>query len=145
MNLIDMKNIIAPSVLSADFAHLERDIKMLNDSECAWMHLDIMDGVFVPNLSFGFPVVESISLSNFLGRVNDSTIPIRRAVTGSPIKPRTVARVPVPNGAEGNEDTDFNTMRTRGITTGRKDFPAEGASLTFSTMSWSLSLGAGSI
>ncbi len=61
MNLIDMKNIIAPSVLSADFAHLERDIRMLNDSECAWMHLDIMDGVFVPNLSFGFPVVESIA------------------------------------------------------------------------------------
>ena len=56
-----MKHIIAPSVLSADFGNLERDIKMLNASECAWMHLDIMDGVFVPNISFGFPVVESIA------------------------------------------------------------------------------------
>ena len=56
-----MKHIIAPSVLSADFGNLERDIKMLNASECAWLHLDIMDGVFVPNISFGFPVVESIA------------------------------------------------------------------------------------
>lgn len=56
-----MKHIIAPSVLSADFGNLERDIKMLNASECAWMHLDIMDGVFVPNISFGFPVVERIA------------------------------------------------------------------------------------
>lgn len=56
-----MKNIIAPSVLSADFGNLARDIEMLNASECAWMHLDIMDGVFVPNLSFGMPVVKSIA------------------------------------------------------------------------------------
>ena len=56
-----MKNIIAPSVLSADFGNLARDIEMLNNSECTWLHLDIMDGVFVPNLSFGFPVVESIA------------------------------------------------------------------------------------
>ncbi len=56
-----MKHIIAPSVLSADFGNLERDIKMLNASECAWLHLDIMDGVFVPNISFGFPVVERIA------------------------------------------------------------------------------------
>ncbi|MBO4557307.1 MAG: ribulose-phosphate 3-epimerase [Bacteroidales bacterium] len=56
-----MKNIIAPSILSADFAHLAADIEMLNESECGWIHLDIMDGVFVPNLSFGLPVVEHIS------------------------------------------------------------------------------------
>ena len=56
-----MKNIIAPSVLSADFGNLNRDIEMLNSSECEWLHLDIMDGVFVPNLSFGFPVVERIA------------------------------------------------------------------------------------
>ena len=56
-----MKNIIAPSVLSADFGNLARDIEMLNASDCAWLHLDIMDGVFVPNLSFGFPVIESIA------------------------------------------------------------------------------------
>ena len=56
-----MKNIIAPSVLSADFGNLNRDIEMLNASDCEWLHLDIMDGVFVPNLSFGFPVVERIA------------------------------------------------------------------------------------
>lgn len=56
-----MKNIIAPSVLSADFGNLDRDIEMLNSSDCEWLHLDIMDGVFVPNLSFGFPVVERIA------------------------------------------------------------------------------------
>ena len=56
-----MKNIIAPSVLSADFGNLAKDIEMLNASECEWIHLDIMDGVFVPNLSFGFPVIERIA------------------------------------------------------------------------------------
>ena len=51
---------IAPSVLSADFANLQRDVEMINASEAAWFHVDIMDGVFVPNLSFGLPVVEAI-------------------------------------------------------------------------------------
>lgn len=51
---------IAPSVLAADFANLERDISMLNASEADWIHVDIMDGVFVPNLSMGLPVVEAI-------------------------------------------------------------------------------------
>ena len=52
---------IAPSILAADFANLERDIKMINSSKADWLHLDIMDGLFVPNISFGIPVVESIS------------------------------------------------------------------------------------
>lgn len=52
--------VIAPSVLAADFANLERDIRMLNESEADWIHVDIMDGVFVPNLSMGLPVVEAI-------------------------------------------------------------------------------------
>ncbi len=55
-----MKRIVSPSVLSADFANLERDIKMLNASECDWIHCDIMDGVFVPNISFGLPVLSAI-------------------------------------------------------------------------------------
>lgn len=55
-----MKTIISPSILSADFGNLERDIKMLNESECDWIHVDIMDGKFVPNISFGFPVVKVI-------------------------------------------------------------------------------------
>lgn len=55
-----MSHIIAPSILSADFANLERDIKMINESEADWFHVDIMDGVFVPNISFGFPVLKAI-------------------------------------------------------------------------------------
>ena len=55
-----MSQLIAPSILSGDFANLGRDIEMLNKSEADWIHLDVMDGVFVPNISFGFPVVEAI-------------------------------------------------------------------------------------
>ena len=51
---------IAPSLLSADFGHLASNIEMLNESRCDWFHLDVMDGVFVPNISFGFPVMEAI-------------------------------------------------------------------------------------
>lgn len=51
---------IAPSLLSADFANLEREIKMLNESEADWIHLDVMDGMFVPNISFGFPIIKSV-------------------------------------------------------------------------------------
>ncbi len=57
-----MKNtIIAPSVLAADFANLQRDIEMINESQADWFHIDIMDGVFVPNISFGMPVLDAIS------------------------------------------------------------------------------------
>ena len=57
-----MKNtLIAPSVLAAAFANLQRDIEMINNSEADWFHIDIMDGVFVPNISFGMPVLEAIS------------------------------------------------------------------------------------
>ena len=57
-----MKNtIIAPSVLAADFANLQRDIEMINNSEADWFHIDIMDGVFVPNISFGMPVLSAIA------------------------------------------------------------------------------------
>lgn len=52
--------IVAPSVLSADFANLQRDVEMLNQSEAEWIHIDVMDGVFVPNISFGFPVLQAI-------------------------------------------------------------------------------------
>lgn len=52
--------ILAPSILSADFANLQRDIEMINRSSADWFHVDIMDGVFVPNISFGFPVIKAI-------------------------------------------------------------------------------------
>lgn len=61
-NITTMKNtLIAPSILAADFANLQRDIEMINNSEADWFHIDIMDGVFVPNISFGMPVLEAIT------------------------------------------------------------------------------------
>ena len=56
-----MGHLIAPSVLSADFGNLERDIRMINQSDADWFHVDVMDGVFVPNISFGMPVVKTIA------------------------------------------------------------------------------------
>lgn len=53
--------IVSPSLLSADFANLSRDIDMINDSDADMLHLDVMDGVFVPNISFGFPVIEAVA------------------------------------------------------------------------------------
>ena len=52
--------LIAPSILAADFANIQRDVEMLNSSQAGWIHVDIMDGVFVPNISFGVPVTEAI-------------------------------------------------------------------------------------
>lgn len=55
-----MSHLIAPSILSADFANIQRDVEMINKSEADWFHVDIMDGMFVPNISFGFPVIKAI-------------------------------------------------------------------------------------
>ncbi len=53
--------VVSPSILSADFANLRRDIEMLNESEAEMIHLDVMDGIFVPNISFGFPVIKAVA------------------------------------------------------------------------------------
>ena len=55
-----MERIISPSMLSADFGHLDRDTRMIDESAAQWIHIDVMDGVFVPNISFGFPVMKPI-------------------------------------------------------------------------------------
>jgi ribulose-phosphate 3-epimerase len=54
-----MNHLVAPSILSADFANLQRDVEMINNSQADWFHVDVMDGMFVPNISFGFPVVKA--------------------------------------------------------------------------------------
>lgn len=59
--LCNMKRVVAPSILSADFGNLERDTLMLNRSAAEWVHVDVMDGVFVPNISFGFPVLDAVT------------------------------------------------------------------------------------
>lgn len=67
--------IVAPSLLSADFAHLAESVGMINDSCASWVHCDVMDGVFVPNISFGFPVIEAVN------RLTDKPLDVHLMIT----------------------------------------------------------------
>lgn len=67
--------IVAPSLLAADFAHLSQSVDIINDSAASWVHCDVMDGVFVPNISFGFPVIDAVS------RITDKPLDVHLMIT----------------------------------------------------------------
>ena len=92
-----MKPIISPSILSADFGYLARDIEMINESEAEWVHIDIMDGVFVPNISFGFPVLK------YVAKLSQKPLDVHLMIGLSASAPRGAANPRSRDAAGGND------------------------------------------
>ncbi len=118
-----MERTIAPSMLSADFGHLERDTQMIDRSAARWIHIDVMDGVFVPNISFGFPVLKAIRRA-------------RRSFPGGPLRmvereryvPRLAGAgadlVPFHSGASAEPHAPVERIRAAGAKVGVSIKPA---------------------
>lgn len=112
-----MPGIIAPSVLSADFANLQRDVEMLNHSAAEWIHIDVMDGRFVPNISFGFPVLEAIR--RHTNKVLDCHLMIEEPGKYlSEFKKAGADRITVHYEGEIHLDRTLQTIRELGIPNG---------------------------
>lgn len=128
-----MSRIISPSILSADLGNLARDIQMINRSRAEWIHIDVMDGVFVPNISFGFPVVEAIRRET--GKILDTHLMIveperyieRFAKAGSDI-------ITIHSEAAGNLREAIEMIRATGVMAGVSIKPKTPVETVFSNL-----------
>lgn len=129
-----MQRIISPSMLSADFGHLERDTQMIDRSAAEWVHIDVMDGVFVPNISFGFPVMKAIRKATsklldvhlmIVEPENTSPASPRQAPESSPstTKPRSIPRVHRPDPPRWRQSGRFDQARHVGRSAARHRTP----------------------
>lgn len=128
-----MSRIISPSILSADLGNLARDIQMINRSRAEWIHIDVMDGVFVPNISFGFPVVEAIRRET--GKILDTHLMIveperyieRFAKAGADI-------ITIHSEAAGNLREAIEMIRATGVMAGVSIKPKTPVETVFSNL-----------